>query len=298
MRSIAFVSALVLVAGLALAGGHPSLPSQPRHPTLGGPGTAASSGTQPDAVSGLVLWFKADDGPCTDTAGTTPCSSDGDAVARWTDKSSTGFHPIQATAGNKPEYKTAQVNGKPALRFANASTKNLQTSGTLDIWGANDDYTLIHVLKTGTFGGSPDGYETVWDYSHANDLLYHWVFMTQFGDYNPVAAGFRDTADNMHFSNGLDLSSGAWTIATSRKSGTTLTDWKNGVANTNATAGSSDMKTGAKYLTIGAVKDTGYGRGFSGDIAELIAYNNAISTADRQGVEDYLSSKYNISVTH
>lgn len=41
-----------------------------------------------------------------DTAGTTPVTSDGDAVARIDDKSGNGYHLIQPTLANRPIYKT------------------------------------------------------------------------------------------------------------------------------------------------------------------------------------------------
>lgn len=42
-----------------------------------------------------------------DTAGTTPVTTDGDAVARVDDKSGNGYHLLQGTAGNRPLYKTS-----------------------------------------------------------------------------------------------------------------------------------------------------------------------------------------------
>lgn len=42
-----------------------------------------------------------------DTAGTTPVTADGDAVARINDKSGNGYHLLQSTAGARPLYKTS-----------------------------------------------------------------------------------------------------------------------------------------------------------------------------------------------
>ncbi len=62
---------------------------------------------QPDSVSGIYYWFKAD----------TLSLNDGDAVTTWTDSSGSARNATQATASAKPTYKTSLLNGKPVVRF-------------------------------------------------------------------------------------------------------------------------------------------------------------------------------------
>jgi hypothetical protein len=43
--------------------------------------------------------------------------SDGDPVTTWADSGPNGYNPTQATSGNRPLYRTAGINGRPALEF-------------------------------------------------------------------------------------------------------------------------------------------------------------------------------------
>lgn len=61
--------------------------------------TSAEAGAWYDPSDLSTLWQ--------DTAGTSPVTADGQAVARIDDKSGNGHHLTQATAANRPLYKTA-----------------------------------------------------------------------------------------------------------------------------------------------------------------------------------------------
>src|SRR5436305_811469 len=68
-------------------------------------------------TSGLLVQYIADG------AG----SSDGDAVASWTDSSGNSRPALQASGGAKPAYKTAIANGHAAVRFS--GSQYMQTAG-------------------------------------------------------------------------------------------------------------------------------------------------------------------------
>lgn len=70
------------------------------------PGSAVAA-FSPSDVAGLKLWLKPE----------TIALPDGTAVGTWTDSSGQGNNATQATAANKPLYKTGIVNGKPVVRF-------------------------------------------------------------------------------------------------------------------------------------------------------------------------------------
>lgn len=71
---------------------------------------------EPIQERSLSLWLRAGDEMYTDDS-TTLVSSDGQAVQMWRNIKNTAERYRQATAGNKPTYKTNIVNGHPVLRF-------------------------------------------------------------------------------------------------------------------------------------------------------------------------------------
>ena len=62
----------------------------------------------PRDVSNLILWL--------DASAITGLNNN-DPVATWSDRSGNGNDATQATATNRPLYKTNIVNGKPVVRF-------------------------------------------------------------------------------------------------------------------------------------------------------------------------------------
>lgn len=94
---------------------------------LVGAGVAArsqSSGIQPDDLSGLLAWYKAD----------ALSLANNDPVASWTDSSGNGKHATQSTAGLKPLFKTNVQNSKPGV-----------------LWDGIDDLLVIPSLTFGPF---------------------------------------------------------------------------------------------------------------------------------------------------
>lgn len=76
---------------------------------MGAGGDYAPAVTYPDTVSGLQLWFDADD-----AASITHSSG---AVSNWADKSGNGRHAYQSTGGVKPTTGSTTINGKNVLAF-------------------------------------------------------------------------------------------------------------------------------------------------------------------------------------
>jgi hypothetical protein len=95
----------------------------------------------PTQLSGCLLWLAAD---------RITGLLDGAAVASWPDLSGNANHAAQATAGNKPTYKTNIVNGYPVVRFAAASAKFLNLTAPI----AGQVFTCFAVIKPTAFGGS------------------------------------------------------------------------------------------------------------------------------------------------
>lgn len=76
----------------------------------------------PNFISGLNYWFDAADSSSISIA---------TGVSQWNDKSGNGFHATQGTAGKQPTYTIGGMNGHNVLTFSNASQTYLAFSGTM-----------------------------------------------------------------------------------------------------------------------------------------------------------------------
>jgi hypothetical protein len=80
---------------------------------------AAAAAWSPLDLASLVAWWDFSDAAKLFTdAGVTPVSADGQSIYQANDKSPSGYHLTQATAGNRPTYKTNAINGLSVCRFA------------------------------------------------------------------------------------------------------------------------------------------------------------------------------------
>lgn len=235
---------------------------------------------QPDSISGLAQWLKADDGLFTDTALTTPVSSDGDAVAGWQDKSGNGRHMTQATSGNRPLYKTGILNSLPVVRFDGAN--DVLAGANLSALSAAE---VFIVVKTGQADPPASGAGTgLWHYgtdSQATHFPYsdgnvYDNFGTNsrkgVGNPTPSLASFRLYS--------VVTKSGGWTA---RIDGTQVFTT---ASNTVGFRSSCELGSGL----------SGAGPAFSGDVAELILYGTELSGGDRDIVESYIAAKFGLTI--
>ncbi|MFA6170719.1 MAG: DUF2341 domain-containing protein [Candidatus Margulisiibacteriota bacterium] len=210
------------------------------------------------AGSSNRMWLKANDG--------TGQTVDGTAVSTWTDKSGNDNNAVQATGSKQPLYKVNILNGLPAVQFS-AATYQTMTNST----NFSPAYTLTYVSRQ--TGGTNDrviaslsnnwlaGY-----YGGNKDQFYAegWV-------YNPSSAS--DT--NWH----LYTAQGTGSLSTIFHNGTSLASNANGVAGPNG-------------LSLNGYQGTAQ---FSNaQITELLVFNSALSTDDRQQAERYLNNKYRL----
>ena len=256
-------------------------------PTLAGTrkvpilGRAAFS---PLDIAGIQLWLKADAGLWQDAAMTTPAVADTDPVGGWADQSGNANHATQATAGNRPLLKLAIQNGRPVVRF----------DGTDDWLGLPNaampvqNHTVFAVVNATSNAGSKIIIARSYNYgafylcvlanNHptgprklrlaVNDGL---LTGTANADGTPaLVVGRYDSANNKIFVNGADEQTAANAA---------------GAINYNANDGA----------TVGVLYDSNlslFAAYMSGDVAELLLYNSALSTANRQAVEAYLNSRW------
>jgi hypothetical protein len=258
-RTLSLVGILLGTAGCG-AGICPS--SSSTFTCSSSPSSTVSTGTQPDSISGLVLWLRADD----------LALADGAAVSSWTDRSTSSANASQGAAGAQPTYQSNQINGRAVVRFSNTATKDFMT-GTLPT-----GYGDLAVFVAGKMSNvsSSDG-----------------VFFG-FGSNDPslLSSGGNFAVD--------DGSVGAFSdLSLSNGQTFLLTLWRAASVGYLASRNGSITNDSAKFVGF-ANTATSYSVGSSngtlgmldGDIAENIVYNSDLTGANRTGVLQYLNSRY------
>lgn len=135
----------VLAAGGVAMWGHAKPSVQPASPTtlsdviavLHSYGITAVAPVAVDAVANLSMWLKADALGLANNA----------AVSSWTDFASSPHHPVQATGGKQPLYKTSILNGLAIVRFDGVDDRLKTASFTL-----NQPITRFVVAKLNSTG--------------------------------------------------------------------------------------------------------------------------------------------------
>lgn len=218
----------------------------------------------PTQINGCLLWFAAD--RITGLA-------DGSAVASWADLSGNGNHATQATSGNKPIFKTNIVNGKPVVRFASASSKFLNLTTPF----SNSALTFFAVIKATGFAdaspilsGDTGAFEYRYSSTRVQELIKSFV----------LNIGASSTA----------LSTSAFSLIDASYSSPNYAFRLNGAADGS---GSNAQTPASPIKYLGNDNNAKY---FDGDIAEIIVFDSALSTVNKQIVEAYLAAKYGISV--
>ncbi len=222
----------------------------------------------PSDLSGLNLWLKAD----------SLSLNDGDPVSSWTDSSGKGNHAT-GTGANRPVFKTNIINGYPIVQFTNANTSYVDApNGALT--GITSAVSAFVVQRSTSLqnnaglssnpGDAANQFNSPIAYGDGN--VYFDLGNTTVGRVSAAWGGSTSTFYVWSFVAGA----GTMTI---RRNNTNLISSS---GKTNAfTAGTKDLLVG--YLE-------------SCDKAEVLVYNNALSTDNHLRVDQYLGVKYGITI--
>lgn len=212
------------------------------------------------------LWLDADD------AATFTFSS-GVVVSQWDDKSGNARHAAQATVGNQPS-RNGTLNSMSTVVFDGS---NDELAGSAPVITAIDNYSIFVVCRrTGGsgfqcipfFNGSDpagNGYGPAVRANSGTNI--GWLA----GGIAWTTTGFADDGD-------------AHILALIRAAGTS-TVYLDGAADT-PTATTTPATPTVKY-SVAAPSHP-----FGGDVAEILMYDTALGTTDRQDVETYLTTKW------
>ena len=237
---------------------------------------AAGGITDPTDITGLELWLDAEQGVYKD-AGTT-LAANNETVQQWNDQSGNGNHVSQATAGERPTLKTSGINSKYSVEF---SASDRLFSSVINVSAPNTIFAVFNITSSDTAGACVyDSYNNTrhnffWDVANTNyrAAAVNVESTTQSiltADY--ISAVIYNGASSFIGMNGADVGDGGVDLGSNSLDGISLGKLR---GNPAPLAGTYSL---------------------FGQIAELIVYDSALSTTDREAVETYLADKWGITL--
>lgn len=227
----------------------------------------------PRSLGSLALWLDA----------VKHNAADGDAVTTWSDQSGNGKDAVQSVAGAKPSYKTGIQAGKPVIRFDGGdglTTEAIDLTGTSAVSlyvvcssSASGAAQIIAEFGTGAAGPGCNVAK-----NSAN--VASWF---QQGDSG--AGEFQSTATLT----AMAALAGTYdrTLATNEING-----WFNGSnAGSRPSNGNNTNTFGDVAFNVGA-RNNATSVFLTGDIAEVLFFSVAHTTAQRTLIESYLRQKW------
>jgi hypothetical protein len=227
-----------------------------------------------------VLWLRSDIG----------ISQSAGKVSAWADQSGNNLDASQATPGLQADYTAsdANFNGFPSINFGTSG--GYLTIGDNDLLDDTDGLTAIFVIRT----PSSIGTEGILSKRISNGNEQSYVFFT-------ISGGFeaRFDGDNGVDSENSTISTDANLVLSSVFDGSvqSISNFVNTDNGGVQTGASNVLQNAASDLFLGNF-NTGDGRNFQGDIAEVILYRDALNGAERLIVENYLAQKYDLTITN
>lgn len=235
--------------------------------------TLSNAQFTPKQFSGLIFWFDASD--------LSSLSLSGSNVTQWADKSGSGFNATQGTAINQPLTGGA-INGKNALRFSNANQTYLLFNGSMKV------NTMAVVWKYNT---------TPWaNFLGVITARNSTAVLTSNGAYN---AGMQGVASTTKICGLGQSTTGVWVDNVSAVAANFDT-YLVGIGSAPLTTPhlftyTDDVgASGAMYFAIGIDVFEAI-RGLDGQIAEIVAYDRALSAGEISTLNRALKSKWGIA---
>ena len=213
----------------------------------------------PAGLTGVALWL--------DGADTSSLDLSGSAVATWSDKSGSGNHATQATAGSRPTYDSA-LHGIDTTGAAWLGFSRQVLSGTTA--------ASMFVVGNQTSGQSSWGMMGCCSHTHApwSDGRLYDSFASSSRPGSPQALLFP--------------SAGAITLLGYEQTGAELRFWQSGNALGSATTTYAVPSNSVSQQRIGTSYATSY------RVHEVVVVRRVLSDADRQRLEGYLAHKWSL----
>ncbi|MDB4710953.1 hypothetical protein OAF16_04410, partial [Flavobacteriales bacterium] len=213
-------------------------------------------------------------------------ASNGDPISSWSDLSGNGNTFTQVSAPLQPSFNSnSSINSGPAVTFnsdflSSSSISSLETNQLSWILVSNTSNTSTQVLLRSDYSsGANFGSNKLWGY---------FTNSTQFISHTRESNGLMPKLIDSY-----NLGSHIWT---SRWDGTTFFDSYIDEGFIDNSVSGSAVPSGHNSTYLGASNASNQ-YPFSGDISEVIVYNEALNDAQRIILDNYLSTKYSIALS-
>lgn len=250
---------------------------------------------RPDQVDSLFYWFDAQD--------LATITTTNNKVTQWDDKGPFGYDVVQADTSKAPTYSATSGPGGSTAALTFDGTNDFLASAS-HFWGS-DDLTVFVVMKFGN--ATRDALETVAAKSEAttpsNQRQWQLQARPAVESYRRQLYTFKDggAVNLAYVYDGAKSTNYECNVLT--LNGTGVNSWFTDGANqsiVNTLGGTGDwtiLNLNSTPFIVGATNVLSTPSSFlQGSISEIIVFSRALTNAERQGIEAYLSSKYNIAL--
>jgi hypothetical protein len=229
----------------------------------------------PTSISGCAYWFDANQ--ITGVVNNNPLPS-------MTDFSGNNRHFIQATSGLRGIYKTNRLLNKPAITFDHTQSQRYAGPNFMTSFTAGE----IFIVMKSAFDPAPDGISTGYGKFGSNSLSVHYPYFTGIPPSSDIYDNFGSTS-RFNFSTTIPLND--WHVYNIVSDNGAWIAYIDGellyYSVSNVVSFTNSPLIGCSSLGLGSF--------FSGEIAEVIIYNNLVFGNDYDNIYDYFNAKYGIA---
>jgi hypothetical protein len=250
--------------------------------TLSTSSTSPQSDELPQTIEGLSFWVSADVGVTTDSG----------SVTLWEDRSDNGYDADSPASGNRPTLADNQVNGLPSVHFTNSPSIQCVKSHSLASLFNGDDtpFTVIYVFR-------PSGDGRIWAVNASNGNGYANHSEYYYGNTNDEISRRPPGGNESYAYPTSPFTKDAFQVVSLVFTGTAVSLYVDKSQKLNAESlNVASMSSSLAQFWIGCWGD-GSGNPYQGihaDFCEFLVYDSALGSADREDIEDYFFSKYDL----
>jgi hypothetical protein len=240
------------------------------------PTPPATTPTLPASLpQGMILWLANDAGVMTT----------GTAVSLWQDQSGCGNDAVQAAPANQPAV-VAGNNGQKALRFDGKAS--FLTIPSLPISGITG--MSVFLVSANTQNKPNAGYGLYGFLNWTETLGWGASFFGTYQTSSHFRFGTTQSGNEIAYQMPLNLGS-SFGLSEWMHNGTTDSMWFNSQSVASYPGKLQTLMGSGSSVTLGRGDQNSY---YPGEASEIIIYNRALTTAERQLVEQYLTAKYHL----
>lgn len=252
-------------------------------------GASSPPAWTPASLTGLALWLDATDLATLwqDTGATSPVTSSGQSVALWQDKSGSGRHLSQSSAGRRPTYQaTGRDTGQPGVALDDIDDGLTRAAGYVPP-GA------LTLALVGKITSAPGLAEFDQYFECSDGTTYVSLFACNFGGYDTLCWS-RATGSPA----GVRAASAS--VATGKSStlliydgaGTAPTDWtaEHPISTSQTLSAAGVFGSPGTGIGLGDRSTSAYPSGYT--YSEVILVEGALSGADLTSLKSYLAGRW------